>query len=1444
LTHKPTIFTLVCIGLSIIAFAQAPTANFTATPVSGCSPLVVNFTDQSTAGPTTWYWDFGNGATSELKNPSTTYFIPGTYTVTLTVTNTSGTNTKTIQQFVTVYGKPVVLFTGSDSNGCYPFPVRFTDLSTASPGTTNTSWLWDFGDGGQASISNPQNTYHNSGNYTVSLKVTNDKGCFSTLTKPSYIKIDGGVEADFSFTQPAVCRTPVTINFSNKSTGPGILSYQWLFGDGGTSTQQNPAYTYNTAGIYSLTLVTTSSNGCVDTIVKPKLFNFNDIRTSFTAPDSVCENEGISFVNTSSSAASATLWDFGDGTTSNLANPSKIYTTSGTYTVRLVQAYGACSDSATRIIKVRPRPTASFTADRTTFCQTPSTVSFTNTSANGASWLWNFGDGSTSTQENPSHTYTTTGTFDVTLVVTNALGCTDTLRRPAYITVKKPVITFDSLPEEGCVPYRITFHATVTTADPVVSYLWDFGNGATSNAATPTYTYTTQGTYNVGLTVTTASGCTETYTMPEAVLVGDMPTVNFSAQPREVCAFKPVSFSNLTTTTGKAEYFWIFGDGGTSTAENPTYEYSDTGTFDVMLFVKNNGCKDSLRIDDYIRIKPPIANFDFKTTCTDKLNYSFINRSLGATSWVWDFGDGTTSTELNPVHSFPGHGIYQVRLTVSNDTCSHQKVQEIKIVNGMPDFRALPPTACKGSTIPFLADSTNAGNIATYQWNFGQGDVGSGIDPSTVYPNAGTYSVSLIVTDINGCVDSTVKPNYIKITGPTAGFSSLNNNGCRGLLANFTDSSQSDGAHIAKWQWNLGDGTIINNTSSQAVQHAYTQAGSFPVSLKVTDAGGCSDSITHLSPVTISNLKADFAAADTLSCPAATIQFTNGSTANTPFTSTWKFGDGSTSTINNPAIAYTSDGRYTVQLTITDAIGCSDSLVRPNYITIKSPVASFTVSDSASSCPPFEVRYTNTSTNYTSHIWHLGSGSSTLPNPIQFYNQPGVYETRLVVKGPGGCVDSASRTITVTDVSGARINYLPLNGCKPLTVDLNAIAPKNISYTWDFGDGTVLNSQDTVSRHVYNTFGDFVPKLILTDASGCVIAVTGPDTIHIKGAITKFGVDKRLLCDSGLVRFTDSTTFNNPISRYTWDFGDGTTSNDYSPSHYFSRPGIYPVSLNVLTQNNCVDTFRLKVPVRVVASPDIRIAGDSVICIGEGMTHIGGFNRPDTSQVQWAWQFPNGNTANVQLPKRQVYHTAGRFVVNAAAVNSDGCTDTAQKTIWVNPLPRVELPEVISTRTGTSVKLPATYSSGVVTYSWTNPESLDCPSCPQPVSSPKFDTKYEVAFVDSNGCKNTGHIKVIVFCNNDNVFVPNTFSPNGDGSNDVFYIRGKGLSRVKMLRVFNRWGQVVFERTNFAVNDASAGWNGTYNGAKPVPDVYVYQLEIWCDNSTVVKFDGNVALIK
>ena len=165
---------------------------------------------------------------------------------------------------------------------------------------------------------------------------------------------------------------------------------------------------------------------------------------------------------------------------------------------------------------------------------------------------------------------------------------------------------------------------------------------------------------------------------------------------------------------------------------------------------------------------------------------------------------------------------------------------------------------------------------------------------------------------------------------------------------------------------------------------------------------------------------------------------------------------------------------------------------------------------------------------------------------------------------------------------------------------------------------------------------------------------------------------------------------------------------------------------------------------------------------------------------------------------------------------------------------------------GYPITIPAAYSSNVIGYSWLpDNNTLSCVDCPEPTTTnTKFSTKYSVSFVDSNGCKNTGDVQVLVICMNANVFVPNTFSPNGDGSNDVFYIRGKGLERVKSLRIFNRWGEVVFEQKDFPVNNPSSGWDGKFKGNRPQADVYIYQVEVFCENGDIIRFDGNLALIQ
>lgn len=1429
--------------IGLVCRAQLPTANFTATQTAGCAPVVISFQDQSTGSPTAWQWTFGNGSSSTQQNPSTTYFTPGIYTVTLTAANGAGANTLTRTAYVTVYAKPLVAFVADDSTGCAPFAARFTDLSTPAAGTTNTSWQWDFGNGTGASVQNAAVTYTTPGNYTVNLKVTSDKGCVATLAKTAYVQLSGGLQLDFASPGPDRCRAPFPISFTDNSTGPGTLSYFWTFGDGNTSTQQNPVNVYAAPGAYAVSLAVTSSNGCTDTLRRTNVVNIQNITTAFTAPDSACIRTPVNFTNTSTPAAQGSNWTFGDGTTSSATGPVKTFAAPGLYTVQVVNTYPYCSDSASKQIRILPRPVAAYAAANTVQCKPPLTVNFINNSSNAVSYQWNFGDGNTSTQQDPVHTYNSYGSFAVTLTVTNASGCTDTLRQPGFVNIQRPAIAFPGLPLRGCIPYTTTFSPGISTLDNVTFYLWEFGDGVTSAQASPTHTYTAQGSYKIKLTVTTSTGCTESDSLVGGVTVGRVPTVDFTAVPNPVCAFGQVRFTAVFSEGDT--FLWQFGDGDSSTAQNPVHQYTDTGSYNVSLTVTNSGCAVTTTKPAFIRSKPPIANFGYTNDCQNRKGFAFSDSSVGATSWLWDFGDGTTSTLQNPFHVFPAFTSYNVSLTVMNDTCSHTKVLTLRIFDESPTFTADRRVACKTALINFTPQSSNPANILTYSWNFFNGDTSALQNPQTTYTASGNYAVQLVTTDIYGCRDTALQSQYVRINGPTANFTAANNNGCKGLTASFVDATQGDGTNtLTRWEWQYGDGASQTFTTATNPQHIYSNAGNYTVKLIATDAAGCKDSISYADLVNTSNPQVNFYAVDTAICLGAPLQFVHTSLIVSPFSSVWYLGDGNTSNSHNPLYTYADTGTYTVKVVMTDGYGCTDSITRRQYITVKETDASFAVSDSLGGCTPFEVRFTNTSQFYESSLWQLGNGTSTAANPAQVYNTPGTYNIKLTVTGRGGCMDSAFKTIQIFDASATTFSYTPFNGCKPLLLTATVNSPANLDFIWDFGDGTTLTTTAATTQYTYNTFGNYVPKLLLSDSGNCLVPLIGTDTVRILGVNAKFGWDKRLFCDSGTVRFIDSTTFNDPVISYAWDFGDGGTSSVASPVHHYASPGLYPVQLVTQTQQGCRDVFSVDSLIKVVASPDISVFGDSVVCQNDAVQYRGIFNRADTSAVQWAWTFPNGNTSALQTPLPQTYTTASTFSLQAIVTNSSGCTDTAATDLLVNPLPVVTIASPQVTPLGTPVLLPATYTNTIVNYSWAPATGLSCADCPQPLASPKFITRYTVTATDDNGCKNTGTVEVIVLCQGSLVFVPNTFSPNGDGSNDVFYPRGKGLNRVKSLRIFNRWGETVFEKQNFAVNDPTVGWNGTYKGKKLAADVYVYQAEVFCDNGEVIRFDGSVNLLQ
>lgn len=1453
---KYAIIFIACYFLTAQSLSgQTPVANFTSTPLGGCSPLIVQFQDLSTGTPTGWTWDFGNGNTSAKQNPTASYLNPGRYTVTLTVKNANGANTLVRSQFITVYEAPTINFTASRLSGCFPLNVQFTDNSTGGSGNTTAGWFWDFGDGFTSTAQNPQHTYNSAGSYSITLKVTNDKGCSRFVTIPNYITVTPGVSAEFGNTLPVSCQPPASIIFTNTSTGPGNLSYLWDFGDGVTSTDINPQHNYTSIGLFNVTLTVKNDNGCTDTIRKNNLIPVGQFNPSFKKPDTVCVNSPATFTNTSVPVPSSQMWDFGDGTTSTDVNPVKTYTTPGAYTIKLSTTYTSCSDEVTGTIVVADKATPAFTATAVAACNPPFNVNFQNQSTNAVSYLWKFGDGATSTDQNPAHTYGDYGNYTVTLITTNAFGCIDSVKKTAFVKIVKPKITISSLPTQGCIPLTINPSATFTTADPITSYLWDFGDGtAQSNLSNPSHSYVTQGTYTVKIYITTTSGCKDSLIIPGAVRVGNKPSVLFSFSPGpEACASDTIKFTH--TSPPADAWNWSFGDGATSTLKDPAHLYRDTGSFTIKLVVANNGCLDSAT-KTINRIKAPVSDFDFIHSCINRLHFEFQNKSIAGptgttTTWQWNFGDNTISNAQDIVHDFPGLGVYKVKLIATtvygtNDQCIDSVTQDIKVIDENPDFTVNPNPGCKGSPITFTATNINPSNIVKYTWNFGDGTpTVSTSSPLTThaYANSRSYTVQLITTDIYGCYDTISIDNAIRINGAKANFSAVNPTGCKGLNVTFNDLSTIDGLNaITNWQWNFGDG-IIQNYSAPPFQHLYPDTGTYNVKLKITDQAGCSDSLTIPNFVITTDPVPDFTTADTLTCPGATVKFNNTSSA-VNYTSVWDFGDGSTSLVNSSTHNYTSPGIYTIKLNITDQYGCSDSVAKSSLIKVDKPIAAFTVSDSITSCPPIFVQFTDSSSYFTSLLWQFGDGGvSTAINPIHNYGLPGTFNASLIATSPGGCTDTAFKTIYVYDTVGSVINYTPLFGCSPQVVNFIASTPGRVSYLWDFGDGNTDTTIAPTTDHIYTTFGDYIPTVIMKDPSGCLIPVSGINTVHITGSKAKFGVSTNIVCDSATVNFIDSTTFNDPVTSWNWNFGDGSVSNLQNPTHFYSTPGIYTVSLNTKTQGGCSDTSTKINIVKVVLSPVVEIIGDSVACVNSSMIQQGIFLRPDTSSVLWSWSFPNGNSSNQQNPAAQTYTIAGNFVIDAIATNSDGCMDMATKNILVNPLPVIDMPGTITLMAGTTITIPATYSPNTTNWDWQPQTGLSCKDCPQPIAGPRFNTTYHVAVVDSNGCRNRGSIDIIVVCKDGNIFIPNTFSPNKDGSNDKFYPRGKGLDRIQVLRIFNRWGEVVFEKANFPVNDASYGWDGTYKGKEPQPGVYVYQVEVYCINGELIKFTGNVALI-
>jgi gliding motility-associated-like protein len=1323
-----------------VAFGQKPVAGFNSIPVSGCAPLTVNFQDLSSGNPTVWQWNLGNSTLSNQQTPTTTYFNPGTYTVSLKVSNASGSDSITKIQYITVYDNPAVDFSASNVTGCFPAKINFTDLSTSGSGSI-TNWSWDFGDGDTSALQNPLHKFTTTGNYSITLKVTNSNGCTKILPKIQYIKIPNGVIVNFNNSPTLHCKPPETINFTNLSTGPSTLSYQWNFGDGNISTIQNPSNTYLNGGVYSVQLITTSSTGCVDTLVKNDSIVINNFQTAFSGPDSICVGVTANFSNTSIPLNTNSLWNFGDSTSSILNNPTKIWATPATYQVKLINDYGVCIDSVIKPVNVSLPPVANFIATDTFSCKAPFTTQFTDLTPGGISWSWNFGDGFSSTMQNPTHTYTSTGQFTVILSVKNGLGCTSTITRNQYIKIIVPMVTITGT-SGGCIPFIYTPTSNVNDPNGVASYLWNFGDGNTSTIQNPTNVYTSAGTYTIKLFVTTNDGCLDSAIVAGGIKTGTPPTANFSAAPLVQCVGQNIQFTDMSTLA--TSWMWNFGDGGSSAAQNPLHAYLSNGPFNVTLTVMNNGCPASITKNGYVNALPPVAKFTPVFSCANKLQVGFTDNSVLPQTWSWNFGDGNTSNSQSPSHTYPALGTYNVTLTVTNGACTDSKTIPITLVDEHPDFTLSKDSICKNSVVSITVTNVNVANIVNFTYTYGDGQVASGGTASSVghfYRSSGLFSIKVTTTDIHGCTATTPAETPIYVHGPIANFAAAPLAGCKGLNVIFTDKSITDGINsIKKWQWTYGDG-IIENLTAPPFSHTYNTTGNFFVNLKVTDSSSCTDTLTLGTPIQVTQPKAAFTSADTASCIEANVTLNSTSTGvNLGYA--WTLGNGFSSNQQNPVTTYPVDSTYSIKLVVTDINGCQDSLQKNNYINLKTAKAGFSINDSVSSCSPFQVNFTNTSINNISQLWDFGdSSTSNSKNPTHYYTTPGKYTATLFAISQGGCLDSLKHTIQLFP-STAILTFSPITGCSQLLVNFHLTTAGPVSYFWDFGDGNTIFSKDSTIANTYLLPGSYVPKVILTDSTGCQIPVTGSDTIHLTKSIVNFAAIDSAVCHGTSVVFSDSSSTNSTIISWHWNFGDDSTSPLQNPTHLYTASGTYTVQLIVTTKDGCSDSLTKNNYVHIYGPIAKFNALPLAGCKPLNVVFTDGSTTDGIHLINnWQWNFGDGSIQNFSAaPFNHLYDTSGSFLSQLKITDNFGCSDSFSLVtpVFITQPKAAFNSEDTNTCAGSNVSFN-NISSGInLGYAWTlgNGSSSNLLN---PVTSYSADGNYTIKLVvtDSIGCKDS-----------------------------------------------------------------------------------------------------------
>jgi PKD repeat protein len=1167
-------------------FGQAPIANFSAVPLSVCQGESVTFTNVSSqnGGPaiTQYSWDFGDGFSDSIPNTTHTYNTPGTYSVTLTVTNANGQADFELKpSYIVVKPAPTSSFS-VNGLGC-TVPLTVTFANTGSSGA-NFSYSWNFGNSQTSTASNPPSqTYSSSGTYNVTLTITNTTSlCTATATQPLVVS-----NYQAGMTLPSVVCVNQQVDILDNSTA-GANTWNWNISpstgnyiNSTNNASQNPSFVFTSPGTYTIQLASqNTTSGCSGSTSQTITVQPTPVPTFTANPLTNCAPSNVTFTNTSIGGTSY-VWSFGDfasgaNNTSTQTSPSHTYNNNGTYDVTLTMTTAAgcvgtvIMDDYITISNVIPE----FSATPTGGC-TPLTVQFTdesqapNASNPIVSWSWNFGGGTPNTfngQNPPAVTYGI-GVYDVTLTITTQSGCTGTITMNDYITVGDIIdLSFSVDTTVNCIKTDFEFTSNVVT-----------------NPANP--------------------------------------------NPSEIT------------------YFWDFTD-GTSTEENPQYQFtSDTGYFDVQLVVDFRGCKDSIEFQDFVYINAPIANFTPANTlyCNQgpSQTVQFTDDAThGETSddilmiWQWENPNLLPNTVLDDPqlddanagsvsHQYNNYGSYTIQQAIYNYTtgCSDSTTVTVNISTVNAGFTYSNDTICNGDTLDLFDQSTSWSTHPLSSWIFSMGDNPSGIVNmgdtafyaySQASPSQAGYTITLTATNDVGCFDNATLPIHV-LAAPFA-ILATNPNPAVGCSP-FAVAMNGTGFALPPYSIPIDslefsysdDNSSETIAAGSATSHTFVGQGTFYTEMVVIDEFGCRSAPASI-PITITQPNSFFSV-DNVICNGDTIQTDNTSTGDGNLTYEWYLDNFNSpfSTDTNALTSFVESGipfgqttaTHNLYLVTTDGNGCKDTVGNLISVAIPWAVPSYSFSGAAIGpngeyvCPPLFGAYTDSSFSYgaiTQWNWDFGNGNqSVIQNPSNTYVLPGTYDLTLSITDENGCQADSTllQYVTIGGPSGDP-DWLQQVGQCAQGATFIIINPVNVYNTvWEMGDNTTLN--DSINFfYNYGQPGTYTPGVTLYDSTGCeVFYPLDPITVLDDGLTAFFTGTPNPADQDEVITFVDaSTSQQSTVILWNWDFGQNQTISltDTNQFYSFGIAGQYPVTLTVTDALGCQDDYTLIINVN---DPDI-----------------------------------------------------------------------------------------------------------------------------------------------------------------------------------------------------------------------------------------------------------------